>query len=229
MDGDSNLLPGSYRVACHRALSTNPGLPIICNETEPTKAVSARKTPMVMRAISTTAGAMQVWPEPGRWTYDDYARLPDDGYRYELVEGELFMSPSLVPFHQRVLLRLAMALEQHVRETGAGEVLVAPCDVVLGPGTVVEPDILFVSAAREAIVGPKHVTEAPDLVVEILSPSDPDHDRVRKFALYAQHGVREYWIVDLAERTVDVFVLAAGAFALASRAGPNEWARSRLL
>jgi Uma2 family endonuclease len=184
---------------------------------------------MVMRAISTTAGAMRVWPAPGEWTYDDYARLPDDGYRYEVIEGEPFMSPSPSTIHQLVLARLHVVFHHAAAATHAGVLLFAPCDVVLGRRTVVQPDLLFVSAERRDIIGPKNVQGAPDLVVEILSPSDPDHDRIRKRELYARHGVREYWIVDPAERSIEVLILGEGGYATSSRARPGDAVASTVL
>lgn len=184
---------------------------------------------MVVRAISTTAGALRAWPAPGRWTYDDYARLPDDGFRYEVIEGELYMSPAPRTVHQRVSRRLLVQLDAYATDTGTGEAFAAPCDVRLGRGTVVQPDLFFVTTERRGIVGELCVDGAPDLVVEILSPGDTDHDRVRKHALYAQHGVREYWIVDPPARTIDVFVLEGMVFAEALRARPGATVRSAVL
>ena len=184
---------------------------------------------MVMKALSTTAGALRVWPEPGRWTYEEYARLPEDGYRYEVIEGDLLMSPAPATTHQRISRRLLVLLDAFAARTGAGEALAAPCDVVLARGTVVQPDLLFVATERRSIIGPLNVTAAPDLVVEIISPGDPEHDRVRKHELYARHGVREYWIVDPAARTIDVFALQGADYVLATHAGPGDVAQSVLL
>lgn len=184
---------------------------------------------MVMRAISTTAGALRVWPAPATWTYEDYAQLPDDGYRYEVFEGDLLMSPAPTTDHQDAVIRLSTLLFLWVKATGAGRVLTAPCDVVFAPAVVVQPDILFVAADRTHLIGPQNIAGAPDLVVEIVSPSDPDYDRVRKHELYARHGVREYWIVDPVSRTIEVFVLGPDGYGPALRSGSGETARSNVL
>jgi Uma2 family endonuclease len=96
--------------------------------------------------------------------------------------------------------------------------------VYAGERAIQFPRALFVAADRRSIIGPLNVTAAPDLV--ILSPGDPDHDRERKYGLYARYGVSEYWMVDPAERTIDVFTLAGGAYTLATHAGPGDVARS---
>lgn len=163
------------------------------------------------------------------WTIEDYAQLPDDGYRYELIEGDLYMSPAPTTVHQRTLRRLLVRLDAHAVASGAGETFVAPCDVLLPSGGVVQPDLLFVTTEQRDIVGPRNIAGAPNLVVEILSPGDLDHDRVRKHALYARNGVREYWIVDPAARTIDVFVLGTDGYDPAARSGPGDIARSLVL
>ncbi len=184
---------------------------------------------MVMKAISTTAGALRAWPAPGEWTFDDYQALPDEGYCYEVVEGDLLMSPAPGTRHQDVSIRLASAIFRHVSDTNAGKAYAAPCDVMLGWATIVQPDVLFISSGRLDIVGPAYVDGPPDLVVEIISPSDPDHDRVRKHGLYERHGVREYWIVDPAARTIDVFVLEVGGYRQVIHAGAGDVAASNVL
>jgi Uma2 family endonuclease len=184
---------------------------------------------MVMKAISTAAGALRVWPEPGAWTYEDYARLPDDGYRYEVIDGELYMSPAPSTLHQRILLQLVTQFHSFASRSGAGEVLMAPCDVLLAPGVVVQPDLLFIRADRRGIVEPNNVVGAPDLVVEILSPSDVEHDRERKHALYARHGVQEYWIVDPVGRTIEVYGLVGDGYGAPAAAGPGQRACSAVL
>lgn len=134
--------------------------------------------------------------EPIKLTYEDFCALPDDGRRYEILDGESFMSPSPLTRHQRVVVRLLVLLSEHARSYGLGEVLVAPTDVVLDEHNIVEPDIIFVSKARSAIVTEKNIQGAPDLLVEVLSPGTALRDTREKRQIYARCGVDWYWIVD---------------------------------
>ena len=147
-------------------------------------------------------------PTALRFTYQDYRNLPEES-RYELIEGDLLMSPSPSTLHQRIVLRLAEILSAWARANGAGEVFVAPCDVILSEMDVLQPDVLLVSRERSSIVQEKGVFGAPDLVAEVLSPATAERDRTVKTKLYARAGVREIWLVDPASRTVEV--LAADA------------------
>ena len=128
-------------------------------------------------------------------TYKDYLETPDDE-RWELLNGELVMAPSPRRMHQDVSGNLYFLLRLFVDQMGLGRVYAAPFDVVLSETNVVQPDLLFVSNQREAILTDDNVTGAPDLVVEVLSPSTASRDWRIKLDLYAQHGVREYWVVD---------------------------------
>ena len=136
-------------------------------------------------------------------TYEDYCRAPDDK-RYELLNGELTMVPAPNRKHQQVLLALGSELRRFTRKHGLGEVFVAPFDVVLSDTDVVQPDVLFISRAREDRMTDENVRGAPDLVIEILSPSTADRDLGYKHALYGRHGVLEYWIIDPVAETVAV-------------------------
>src|ERR1019366_2754225 len=131
-----------------------------------------------------------------KMTYDLYRLLPEDGKRYELIDGELLMTPAPSPKHQRIVRRLGFQLSSYVEANGLGEVFIAPVDVVFEEHVVVEPDILFVSRERRGMVREEAIHGAPDVVVEILSPSSFYHDLRRKMGLYSQFGVQEYWIVD---------------------------------
>ena len=128
------------------------------------------------------------------FTYIDYVNAPEDR-RYELLDGDLVMVPAPKRSHQNALLDLAVDLELLMRRTGMGQVFAAPFDVVLTNTDVVQPDIIFVSTERAHIITEDNVQGAPDLVVEILSPSTANRDRTFKRSLYARHGVKEYWIV----------------------------------
>ena len=145
-------------------------------------------------------------------SYDDYARLPDEP-RGEVFEGAFFMTPSPSPRHQDLVGDIFVAIKQWLRrQPDVGRAFVAPLDVVLRaerPATIVQPDVFFVSAARAGIVQDA-VRGAPDLVVEVVSPTGAGRDAVTKRALYARHGVRELWLVWPAEMRVDVLLAAEG-------------------
>jgi Uma2 family endonuclease len=139
---------------------------------------------------------------PRRYTYTDYLQLPDD-QRYEVIGGRLFMTPAPKGRHQTVVSRIAAILWHFVIGAGLGKVMVAPYDVLLSEHDVVQPDILFISKERLSMYdeeGP--LRGAPDLVIEVLSPSTAQRDRVEKRALYARSGVRVYWLVDPEDRSI---------------------------
>ncbi len=144
-------------------------------------------------------------------TIDDLMRLPPET-RAELIEGEIFMSPAPHPKHQMAIGNIFRGVENQAREGGWGRVFVAPVDVVL-EDEVVEPDVLFIATSRLGIVRDR-IEGAPDLVVEVLSPSTEVRDRVVKRALYAKNGIREYWIVDVDAKSVEVLKLAGTAYGL---------------
>ena len=135
-------------------------------------------------------------PVDTRLTYDDFCLLPDDGKRREIIEGELFVTPSPQTPHQRAAICLSAHLWQFVRSYKLGEVFAAPFDVVFSNLDVVEPDLLFISNARAHVLTNKNVQGAPDLVVEVLSESTARVDRSIKLKLYGKFGVQEYWIID---------------------------------
>ena len=170
-------------------------------------------------------------PTQGVWTYDDYARLPDDGKRYEVIRGELYMSAAPRPLHQRVITRLSFFLEGFLENSTLGTAFVAPIDVILPQklGDPVQPDIVVVRRESLHIIDELNIRGAPDLLVEVLSPSNPAHDRSLKYDLYAEAGVLEYWIVDPRQRTVEIYLLRDGAYELAGQWGVGEVARSELL
>ena len=131
--------------------------------------------------------------QPRTLTYADYAALPDDGRRFELIDGELFEMNAPTTRHQRIVVRLCLAFGEHVRREGVGEVFVAPCDVVLADTVTVQPDVVYLSEADVRKVTAPNIQGPPTLVAEVLS--DPRHDLVRKRELYARFGIAEYWIV----------------------------------
>jgi Uma2 family endonuclease len=170
------------------------------------------------------------WPAQGLWTYDDYLRLPSDGWRYEVIRGELYMNPAPQPKHQRVVLKLAGHLDRFVEEHDLGHVYVAPIDVLLAQlATPIQPDILFVSKSRLLIVEKNVVRGPPDFIAEVLSPSNAREDRHDKKGAYAEAGVREYWIVDPGARSIEAHVLDGVKYRRASTALAEEKVRSTVI
>ncbi len=141
------------------------------------------------------------------FTYEDYKSLPfSETKRYELLGGELIMVPSPSWRHQDISAELEFRLRAFVRERQLGTVLYAPLDVVFGEGDereVAQPDILFISHERSHIIQAEEIRGAPDLTIEILSPSTADYDRRYKRTLYARSGVQEYWLVDPDSQTIE--------------------------
>jgi Uma2 family endonuclease len=140
-----------------------------------------------------------------RFTYNDYLLLPEEK-RYEILDGELYMVAAPNIKHQRVSRKLTIALTHHVEKSDLGEILYAPCDLLLSEENVVQPDILFVRKERSGIIGEANLKGAPDLVVEILSPATRCKDLELKRKTYARFGVQEYWIVDPDAETAEVLV-----------------------
>ena len=139
-------------------------------------------------------------------TWEEVERMPEDGNRYEFIAGRVYVTAAPRTRHQRVSWRLNFALAQILVDAGHGEVFYAPCLVAFpGRDDRVQPDLLFVAEARRAIIGEMGLADAPDLVVEILSPSTARRDRGIKLDLYARAGVREYWIVDTERDEVEVW------------------------
>lgn len=147
----------------------------------------------------------------GQYTYADYLQTPED-VRYELINGELIMAAAPSIAHQRVLLNFAVRMSSFIEANGLGEVFIAPTDVYFSDTNVLEPDLLCISAARTHIIGETNIQGAPDLVVEITSPSTEDRDRGVKQELYALFGVLEYWRAVPLTNTVEVLRLENGRF-----------------
>lgn len=146
-----------------------------------------------------------------KFTYRDYLLLPE-GDRRELIEGDFYMAPSPSIWHQHIAANLGTLLRAFVNINQLGVVLWAPVDVLLSRGTVVQPDIVFVSDKRRGIIKKNYIAGAPDLVIEILSPGTARKDKELKLRLYARYGVLEYWIVDPDRRSVQVMVLGAQGY-----------------
>lgn len=152
-----------------------------------------------------------------RWTYADYAKLDDD-QRYEIIDGNLLMAPSPDTWHQDWAGELFLILRQHVTRAKLGRVYFAPLDVVLDVENTVQPDLIFVASANAGIIRQRGIFGASDLVVELISPESGRRDRQLKRELYARFGVKEYWIGDPINQTLEVLALKAGGYELHCRA-----------
>lgn len=158
---------------------------------------------------------------PTRYLATDILDTPDDGLRYEVIDGELYVSAAPIPAHQHAVVRISSPIDRFLEERGTGLVFVAPTAVVLDEHSGVEPDIVFVAAERRAIIGTQAIEGAPDLIVEVLSPSTRLRDLDLKLRRYARAGVPHYWIVDVDARRLYEHHLVDGRYVLAGTHGPN--------
>ena len=150
-----------------------------------------------------------------RLTVRDYLAIPeDDENRYELIDGELYMAPAPTWEHQESITNLVSTLRDFVRANGLGRVVASPVDVYLSNEDVFQPDIVFVSVERLDIIHRSGVHGAPDLVVEMLSPSTERRDLTIKRERYEMFGVREYWLADTIGKTITVLRARDGVFEL---------------
>ena len=157
--------------------------------------------------VATTKSAVKL-------TYEDYRKTPEDE-RYELIDGELIAAAAPNIAHQSTQANLGAPMHTFVRSEGLGYVFFSPCDVVLSEHNTFQPDLIFVSNENAGIITEANIQGAPDLVVEIISPSSTGRDWVVKRDLYAKHGVKEYWLIDPINRTLWVMLLEDGYLELA--------------
>lgn len=148
-----------------------------------------------------------------KYTYKDYADL-QEGAPYQLIEGELVMSPSPTVYHQQILGNVFSILRNIARKNNLGLVLPAPMDVYFDEHETYQPDIIFVSKERKNIIGEKKINGAPDLVIEILSEASAYYDLKHKKNIYEKYGVKEYWIADPMDKSIEVFENKNGTFNL---------------
>lgn len=156
--------------------------------------------------------------QPPPLTYKDLRRMPADLLRHELIGGVHYMSPAPELKHQGIVVNFVRILSVFVRTHRLGKILVAPVDVLFTDIDVVEPDVLFVASASSGRMRKRYVAGAPDLVIEVLSPSTRSVDLTKKHRLYEAHGVPEYWIVDPVAEALEVHRAATpgGPWALAA-------------
>lgn len=160
---------------------------------------------------------------PGEWTYSEYARLPDDGNRYEVIDGEVLVTPAPTPHHQKVIARLLVALLDNVEGQDLGWVF-QDVDLLFVTGQFLRPDLLVVPAGQRAGITDRGVEVAPALVVEVLSPSSRTIDHVKKPRRYLEFGVPAYWVVDPFEGAVWMWDAAGGPDAARVETGRVTWA-----
>jgi Uma2 family endonuclease len=149
------------------------------------------------------------------WTYELWEQLPDDGHRYEVLDGVLYMSTAPSPRHQRISLNMTLEFVVQIDRRGLGATYYAPIGVVMPFADPVQPDIVVVLAEQAGIVTARRIVGIPALLVEILSPSNADYDLVTKREMYARAGVPEYWVVRPVERDILVHTepeLATGRY-----------------
>jgi Uma2 family endonuclease len=165
-----------------------------------------------------------------RWTYEDYLKLPDDGRRYEIIQGILYVDYAPDYDHQFTVAEIHRQLANHVVEHQLGRVLPAPFEVHLSEDTrPVQPDVIFIRTSRLPAAGAKFFRGAPDLVVEVISPGSIRRDRNIKFAAYEQAGVAEYWLVDPKYHFVEVYTLSGNEYALLGQFDGDDLLQSKIL
>jgi len=155
-------------------------------------------------------------------TYDDYCLLPNDRNRYEILDGDLSVTPAPRVNHQRISRRLLRFLDDHVLANNPGEIFAAPIDVILAPTTVVQADLIFIAHDRAHIITERAIEGAPTLVVEILSPTTQQTDRVTKAQLYAKYGVPQYWLIDPERKVLEAYELSGEQYKLVIRVQDAE-------
>ena len=163
-----------------------------------------------------------------KYTHADLLVMPDDGKRREILDGELIVSPSPLLLHQRIIRRLFEAIAGYLNRHPIGEIFVSPLDVIFDDLDVFEPDLIFVRSDNRSILQ-DWIRGAPDLVIEVLSPSSTLIDRGPKLKAYARFGVPEYWIVDPDARAIEVYRQAEGGYELVSIYDEHDSVTSPLL
>ena len=174
------------------------------------------------------ATQVQTQTRPAPFTYADYARLPEE-VRCEIIDGELIMAAAPNILHQRIARALFTIMQPFIEGNRLGELFFAPTDVYLSDTNVVQPDLLFVAAARSGIITEAHIRGAPDLVIEIGSPTTAERDRTVKAELYARFGVAEYWLCNPTAATVDARRLENGRLQHVGHYTRTDWLSTPLL
>ncbi|HBQ28840.1 MAG TPA: restriction endonuclease [Desulfotomaculum sp.] len=177
--------------------------------------------------MSLPAKEIQIPPKEV-YTYADYALLPE-GAPYQLIGGKLIMAPAPSTYHQAISIRLLEKLLFFMAGKDLGMIYHAPIDVCFEEKETYQPDIIFISKDRTYIIEPAKINGAPDLVVEILSPSTAYYDLKKKAVVYARHGVKEYWLADPEDQSIEVYIGEEGRFILNQRVEGEGKAKSLVL
>ncbi len=159
-------------------------------------------------------------------TYAEYERIPDDGQRHEIVDGEHHVNPAPGTYHQTVSRRIQFQLYEQIELTGLGQVFNAPVDLQLSDFDIVQPDLVVVLEEKRSIITPTRIEGVPDLVVEILSPSSARTDRTLKKELYRRSRILEYWVVAPEEHVIEQYSLVGDRYELAGRPSAEIVCRS---
>lgn len=167
-------------------------------------------------------------PQPRPYRASDIWDMPADGNRYEIIDGELYVSASPVPEHQAAIVALVEHLAPHIRRHSLGRLFVAPITVSLTPFAVVQPDLIFIARDRLNVISERGIDGPPDVVVEVLSPSTRLNDLNVKRDLYAASGVRQYWIIEPRDRSVEIFTLVDRRYTIEGHFSPGEAIRPTL-
>ena len=160
-------------------------------------------------------------PNPHRWTYADLCALPDDGRRYEIIDGQLYELLIPTTDHATVIINLLFVLHPLTQSLG-GRIFTGPLDVFITEANVVQPDVLILLPEQLSLMSKRGVEGAPALIIEVLSPSNPEPDRIVKLALYARASVLEYWLVSPEAAIVEVLTLAGDRYQTHARVAGDE-------
>jgi len=164
-----------------------------------------------------------------KYTYQDYLNLPDDGKRYELINGELVMTPAPNTIHQNIIVKMIYEIERFLQQQKIGKLFCAPTDVKFNDTNILQPDIVFISKERSGVITENIINGAPDLIIEILSPGTAYYDLIEKKEIYEQYGVKEYWIVDPKKNRVDIYQNIDQRFELNQRLDVEGIAKSLVI
>ena len=162
------------------------------------------------------------------WTYDDLFGLPDDGKRYEIIEGVLYEMPAPNLAHARLIMN-SIAIFLPLIEGLGGRLYTAPVDVFMADANPVQPDLMLLLPDQLHLESKRGIEGPPALLVEVLSPSNPEHDRLVKRAVYARGGVLEYWLVSPEAGSIEILVLDGDRYRTHARVGGDESLTSTIL
>lgn len=165
---------------------------------------------------------MATQPQARYWTYDDLLALPDDGKRYEIIEGVLYEMPAANTDHAGIITNLMVYFFGPLMRAMGVRVFTAPVDTFLRDGNPVQPDLMVLLPEQRDLITKRGIEGPPALIVGVLSPGNPEHDRITKRALYARAGVREYWVVSPEAATIEILVLDDDRYAVHARVGGDE-------